>query len=732
MSDPPSSSVSTEISTVAASSEHSTGYSWSLPQDGKCYYPNIASLPELDFTRSCRRLFISTEARREWSLKAMGRSFLEDRTLYEGLENGLVEVPLDPSQPHSLRNSMTYRQLNNTRLEGAEYYVLSYVHQAATSTYGLAKLPEPAERELIDGIRRRAKINKSSRVFIWSDQTIKGRVSDDVWLKVGVYAYAVLPGIIVPTVGYTDRLWPLVEYSLLEACSGFIIDVAAAKQCENVSSNDIELIAGENIEWMDDRRSISCSGRGNTIRNGLCMMATLFLTTQLGNLDTHFHSDRTFLRDVSVSLLKGDRGRSIGHHLLCPETCEIRQVGGLANFVMGVSTRALHRGNNANLDFDQSCALWGSSTLSIPSLSVFRSKGGFMDNIIKGAVSSAWRSLMKVAGSSEFHLALRNLSSKFQFSSTHGYIGTLYVLNFRFNENQFDESLLDQPYWSAPSVLAWIELEADSNGNQNWPGASMRLDQVSTAEIECLMRIHKRFWGEERIQQKHEKQIEMLRRNMIQTVSTLLKNDFTRATLLQLSDIQKQRRKSIIHEEVMDIIGQEIEKHAMVQNTGKLQLANVVWKMPYDTIEKVDGELKLSITRSTNEKRSRNVVNGNIVEGPPDPRLTLADYWIYLGNENAKELIGMGGRICMFAALAGVGSEAVINFIEKENLRGSKIEENRGVGKKQSCKHWHYMKRLDGNWKRIIDDCDVDGEITGDQLPRHAIVGGWRVQEMYA
>ena len=461
------------------------------------------------------------------------------------------------------------------------------------------------------------------------------------------------------------------------------------------------------------------------------MMTSQFLSTQLGNLETHYHSDRTFLRDVSVSLLKSDKSRSIGHHLVCPETCHLRRMGGLSDFVEGISARALYRANNDNLDFDQSCALWESSRLVLPSLSVFRSKDGFIDNISEAAVSSAWRSLMKVEGSSNFFMALRALGSRFHFSSTHGYTGILFVVNFRFEGNPLEDSLADQPYWSAPPVLAWIELEADSNGNSKWPGVSMKLDQVSSAEIECLIRIHKRFWGAEPIPKNFDNQVEMLRRNMIQVVRTLPQNDLKTAALLQLNEMQQERNKNIIGEEVLDIIGQEIEKHAMVQNTGELQLTNVVWKIPYRNIEKVDGDLKLSITRSTNVIRTTIQVNGKLVKGPPDPKLTLADYWIYLGNENAKELIGMGGRICMTAALAGVGSEAVIEFIDKENLRESEIVENRGVGKKQSCKHWRYFQNTVGNWVRLKAGRTDDNAITGDRLPTHAIVGGSEVQEMY-
>ena len=179
----------------------------------------------------------------KWAVRAMARSFMEDKILYQGLEQGLVEVPLDPSQPRSHKKLNGILRLGRNEIQNSlttwNSYVLSYVHQAANSTYGLAKLPEPAERELIDGIRRRARADKSSRVFIWSDQTIKGRVSDEVWLKVGVYAYAVLPGIVVPTPRYTTRLWPLVEYSLLEACSGFILDFSSCKTYARTTTRSI-------------------------------------------------------------------------------------------------------------------------------------------------------------------------------------------------------------------------------------------------------------------------------------------------------------------------------------------------------------------------------------------------------------------------------------------------------------------------------------------------------------
>ena len=117
----------------------------------------------------------------------MAQSYLEDRSLFEALEKDLVEVPLNPSQPCSLKNSNIFvdlvesysvkrkaviHVLQNGKLSIAEqngnpaHFVLSYVHQSATSTYGLAKLLDPAERELVDRIRRRAKMNKSSRVFM--------------------------------------------------------------------------------------------------------------------------------------------------------------------------------------------------------------------------------------------------------------------------------------------------------------------------------------------------------------------------------------------------------------------------------------------------------------------------------------------------------------------------------------------------------------------------------------
>ena len=68
----------------------------------------------------------------------------------------------------------------------------------------------------------------------------------------------------------------------------------------------------------------------------------------------------------------------------------------LIAYLYGTSSRALHKRDNGKLNFDPSCPLWDSSTLLISPLSVFRSKGGFLDNIANAAISSAWRSLMDV------------------------------------------------------------------------------------------------------------------------------------------------------------------------------------------------------------------------------------------------------------------------------------------------------------------------------------------------
>ena len=160
----------------------------------------------------------------------------------------------------------------------------------------------------------------------------------------------------------------------------------------------------------------------------------------------------------------------------------------------------------------------------------------------------------------------------------------------------------------------------------------------------------------------------------------------------------------------------------MVQNTGELHLTMVERYIPYGKIEKADGELKLSLTRSS----------GVVDQGPVGLNFAKGAYWIYLGNENAKELIGMGGRICNSAALASVGPEAVIDFIEKENLRAAGIVENRGVGKRHCCKDWRYAEKLDGNWDRSEAFSGKNEGITWDELPRHSIVGGDKVQEMYS
>lgn len=155
---------------------------WELPPgETNCQYPDVVFDPSLNVTRNggCSRLYIQSSIRTTWTEKAYARAWIEDRTLVEAISHGLVRVPLE-GDDYSLRESVSLHDDPETDMSttNLDMIALSYVHQTNTSAYGLAKLPEPVERALIDGIRRRAKDNGVDRVFIWSDQTIKGRIDN--------------------------------------------------------------------------------------------------------------------------------------------------------------------------------------------------------------------------------------------------------------------------------------------------------------------------------------------------------------------------------------------------------------------------------------------------------------------------------------------------------------------------------------------------------------------------
>ena len=697
-----------------------------------CLYPSKSLDPVICFNASnpssSRRFTIKGSIGPICARVNYWRCFQEDPPLFEAISRGLIEIPLNPSNSYSLKESIAVTELEKGMFSGSriediimsfmdkriELYVLSYVHQSADSSYGLAKVPEPAERKLIDGIRLRAIHSKASRVFVWSDQTIKGRVPRDQWLNVGLYAYAVLPGIILAAPTYTSRLWPLIEFTLLESCLGYYIDFSASREYDNFNEETIYSLFGRNVEMFSEGEhlSFSCEGFGNTPREGMCIMVRRFLTTKLGNMETNFENDRTALRDVAVGLLKSGAACSIGHYLICPETCKDRKRGNLTAFLGGISSRGMppFLKPNAEATFDQISPLWHSSTFTgictssrmKASLNVFDTKTGFINNISNMVKYSANRSLLNVKNKSGLSRKMYQMSTKFKFASAAGFKGNLHV--FWTSSIMTKRELVTllttrKTYWNVPSILAWIELEGSSNGCVPAAGSSMMLDQLSTSELDCLIRVNRRFWGDKAVDKS------------------------------QISNLASSA--SPIYDLILDLIGQEIERHQMIpcvaSRNMELFLKSVKWRSPYEAVEKRTGKLKLSLFRSYSENSDKTAFE-------QDSYKLCGDYWICLGNEKAQEVIGMGGRICMSAALAGVGTKDVLDFLRREGLFSEGgIEEYRGIGKRQSYRRWKYMRKPTGIWNRFQGDLNIlrNKVVEWQQLPRYALIGGETVQDMY-
>lgn len=518
-----------------------------------------------------------------------------------------------------------------------------------------------------------------------------------------------LSGLVVPTNGYTSRLWPMVEFSLLESCAGFIIDVQACSEAPGFDFSSFGMLINSSASDFKNGIDIDCYGFGNTVRDGIATMSNRFLTTQLGQLETHYQDDRILLKEITVSWMKGEKKRSIGHHLLCGPECPKRKLGSLTNFMVGISSRAFLD----TPDYCQSSALWGMRPFASPLLTVFRSKNGFIRNISDILYSSARRTSLPSQDIDKYFTALCTLASKFSFASNSGYIGVLNVINFNMSWTS-DKHDLDSgmPYWSSPGVLAWIEVEADESGNKKWPGASMKLDQMTTSEIDTLLRLHCRFYKSQvtksntrdPLERQCKTVLDMMRLQLDQMPGHEMKN-----TILQQMEtlgIDNKNQDALLDVELLEIIAQEIEQYGMVQKTGILHMVDYTLKAPYKDIKSVVcSPQSLRLTLEKNPEPYKKALN-----------------WIFIEDRNsgAREPIGICGRICMSAIYGTVGSEAFNTFLAVESP--FLLARNRPSGKRHVNQNAKYVLHSDGYWKLQETKDEESGSKNWTELPQYGLV----------